>query len=180
MGSKEQWASFTKEQKIAEADRAKNIHRSNRRQAVEILGGCCAVCGYSDERALQIDHINGGGKKEIDNTTSYARHKWIIDYPDKAKKKYQILCANCNWIKRYENKEVRRFDLKLRHKTTTGENIKRLREDKNMTQEDLAQILGVTSSNISQIESGDRGLNISKAQKIAQALGVTIDELVRE
>jgi len=65
-------------------------------------------------------------------------------------------------------------------KMTIGENIKRLREDKNMTQEDLAQILGVTSSNISQIESGDRGLNISKAQKIAQALGITIDELVRE
>jgi transcriptional regulator with XRE-family HTH domain len=49
-----------------------------------------------------------------------------------------------------------------------------------MTQEELAQILGVTSSNISQIESGDRGLNIAKARKLAQALGVTIDELVRE
>jgi transcriptional regulator with XRE-family HTH domain len=65
-------------------------------------------------------------------------------------------------------------------KVTTGENIKRLREAKNMTQEELAQILGVTSSNISQIESGDRGLNIAKARKLAQALGVTIDELVRE
>ena len=63
---------------------------------------------------------------------------------------------------------------------TTGENIKRLRENKNMTQEELAQILGVTSSNISQIESGERGLNITKAQKIAQALGISIDELVKE
>jgi len=63
---------------------------------------------------------------------------------------------------------------------TIGENIKRLREAKNMTQEDLAQILDVTSSNISQIESGDRGLNISKAQKLAQALNTNLDELVKE
>lgn len=180
MGSKEQWASYTKEQKIAETNRVKEIHRSNRRKAVEILGGYCAVCGYSDERALQIDHINGGGTKEINNTTTYARHKWIIDNPNKAKKKYQILCANCNWIKRYENKEVRRFDLKPRHKTNVGENIKRIREAKNMTQAELAKKLGVTSANISQIESEARGLSVTKATAIALALGVTLAELVRE
>jgi len=61
-----------------------------------------------------------------------------------------------------------------------GENIKRYREAKNMTQEELARILGVTSSNISQIESGDRGLNVKKADKIAAALGVTLNDLMRE
>ena len=30
---------------------------------LEILGGVCVKCGFSDVRALQIDHINGGGFK---------------------------------------------------------------------------------------------------------------------
>ena len=64
--------------------------------------------------------------------------------------------------------------------TTVGENIKKYREAKNMTQEELAQMLGVTSSNISQIESGDRGLNIKKADNLAQALGVSLNELLKE
>ena len=63
-------------------------------------------------------------------------------------------------------------------KVTIGENIKLLREIKKMTQEDLAQKLGVTSSNVSQIESGDRGLSIEKAVLIADALGVSLMDLL--
>jgi transcriptional regulator with XRE-family HTH domain len=65
-------------------------------------------------------------------------------------------------------------------KMTVGENIKRLRETKNMTQESLAQKLGVTSSNISQIESGERGLSIDKAVLIADALGVSLMDLLED
>ena len=32
---------------------------SLRKKIIDALGGCCARCGYSDIRALQIDHING-------------------------------------------------------------------------------------------------------------------------
>lgn len=81
-------------------------HRENRKMAMEVLGNCCKRCGFSDERALQIDHINGGGVQELRNTPSYARYRWIRDNPEEAKKKYQVLCANCNWIKRHENNEV--------------------------------------------------------------------------
>ena len=56
----------------------------------------------TDIRCLQIDHINGNGKKEYKkwhSTSTYLRHilKNIDDY--------QLLCANCNWIKRKINKE---------------------------------------------------------------------------
>jgi len=61
-----------------------------------------------------------------------------------------------------------------------GKNIKQIREDKGITQDELARVLGVTSSNISQIENGDRGLNVKKADKLAQALGVTLNDLMRE
>ena len=72
-------------------------------RAYAILGGKCIKCGFSDRRALQIDHINGGGNKERDSgigTTQY--YTRIV----RGSTDYQLLCANCNWIKRTENNEV--------------------------------------------------------------------------
>lgn len=80
------------------------IRKRNRRLYIlEIIGGSkCAKCRFSDVRALQIDHINGGGNKERDLAKS---HFAYLTNVLKNPKKYQILCANCNWIKRYESKE---------------------------------------------------------------------------
>ena len=61
-----------------------------------------------------------------------------------------------------------------------GKQIKELREKAGMTQADLAKVIGVDHSNISQIETGERGLNVKKADKIAAALGVTLNDLLRE
>ncbi len=67
----------------------------------------CVRCGFTDIRALQIDHINGGGVQELKVVSSTDRvYRAILKNPDKTK--YQILCANCNWIKRVENRECRR------------------------------------------------------------------------
>lgn len=81
----------------------KYVH--NRRKVLfDILGNVCVKCGFMDIRALQIDHINGGGCKE----RKIGVHSMIAYYsshPDEAREKLQILCANCNWIKRVENKE---------------------------------------------------------------------------
>lgn len=80
-----------------------------RKSALEILGGKCVRCGFSDERALQIDHINGGGVKEIrEHLFKGNYHKYVIESVLSKKVKYQLLCANCNWIKRSENGENRR------------------------------------------------------------------------
>lgn len=62
------------------------------------LGHACCRCGFEDKRALQIDHVNGGGNKEhreIRNNESFL-NKVLADVSGE----YQILCANCNWIKR--------------------------------------------------------------------------------
>lgn len=78
------------------------------KQAVyDLLGRKCAICGFDDMRALQIDHVNGGGVKEIRAVKgNYYKFilKELISYPNK----YQILCANCNWIKRSLNNENRK------------------------------------------------------------------------
>lgn len=58
-----------------------------------------------DIRCLQIDHVHGEGRKESlsfhtgNPTTFYLRV--LAD----TKGNYQLLCAYCNWLKRYENKE---------------------------------------------------------------------------
>ena len=81
-------------------------YNKNRQALFDILGRKCVICGFDDERALQFDHINGGGNKDRGGYKRSHRAlmcKYVLD-PD-VKLKLQVLCANCNWIKRYEKKE---------------------------------------------------------------------------
>lgn len=77
-------------------------HRQYRAKALEIMGGKCVRCGFSDARALQIDHINGGGYQETKSGSSRGPTVRILKGETAD---YQLLCANCNWIKRFENNE---------------------------------------------------------------------------
>jgi len=77
-----------------------------RAELIAKLGGVCVRCGFSDERALQFDHINGDGHKEGNRGYSYIRLRNMLNDPNLFDR-YQLLCANCNWIKREENKEYR-------------------------------------------------------------------------
>lgn len=71
------------------------------------LGGKCSNCGYSDIRALQLDHIKGGGTKERKKLSAYSVYLKYLKNIGKTKKILQILCANCNWIKIHENQETK-------------------------------------------------------------------------
>lgn len=67
-------------------------------------GNCCKHCGLRDRRALQLDHVLGGGTKER------KEKRWssasVCADALKRPEKYQLLCANCNAIKRYDNMEI--------------------------------------------------------------------------
>jgi len=86
------------------------INNAKRRQtikikAMELLGGLfCKKCGYTDIRALQIDHVKGGGSKETKKIQTMGVYKKIINDPS-CRADYQVLCANCNRIKVFTNKE---------------------------------------------------------------------------
>lgn len=85
--------------------------QSKLRQRILIkLGSQCIICGFSDIRALQIDHIEGGGTELNKQQNWSTRYRSILN--DTYTVKVQLLCANCNWIKRYENKELERRNVK--------------------------------------------------------------------
>lgn len=94
--------------KVRESQRLSKLKTKN--EIHLMLGGECIKCGFSDTRALQIDHIKGGGYKERKgyNTNPKEYYRNILKSIKNKENKYQLLCANCNWIKRFENNEIRR------------------------------------------------------------------------
>lgn len=70
-------------------------------------GTKCCKCGFNDIRALSIDHINGGGnlhRRELFGKNAGGQfYNWLRNngYPTG----FQVLCMNCQFIKRHENKE---------------------------------------------------------------------------
>ena len=73
----------------------------------------CAKCGFSDMRALCLDHIYNDGAEERRMITNGVRnnfngqkiYQWVKknNFPDR----YQVLCFNCNIIKQRELSEKR-------------------------------------------------------------------------
>lgn len=61
-----------------------------------------------------------------------------------------------------------------------GNNLKSFREKKNMTQKDLANLLGVSVSTISKYESNMLEPNIESLKTLADHLDITIDMLLRD
>ncbi len=60
-----------------------------------------------------------------------------------------------------------------------GKNIKRIRERKKMSQGDICRALGFDRAQMSNIESGKGNPTLATIEKIAQALGVASDELLK-
>jgi transcriptional regulator with XRE-family HTH domain len=59
-----------------------------------------------------------------------------------------------------------------------GKNIKRIREEKGLTQQSIADLIAMHRSNYSRVETGDRDLSIDAISKIAKYFNMTIDQLV--
>lgn len=89
--------------------------RRGREIKLEVLGHyskngdepVCTRCGFSDIRALSIDHVLGGGSAHRQDYKATGNHfyNWLKkeNYPSG----YQVLCMNCQFIKRHEKSEWR-------------------------------------------------------------------------
>lgn len=84
----------------------KNYRVKIRTSLFEILGFKCAKCDFDDTRALQIDHVNSNGAEERKKRGSNGYYNLMRKKIMNGSKDYQILCANCNWIKRVVNNEL--------------------------------------------------------------------------
>jgi len=60
-----------------------------------------------------------------------------------------------------------------------GENLKKIRTKKNISQTALAETLGVDKSFVSNIENGKTNPTLSTITNLAQALGVSTNELLK-
>jgi len=63
--------------------------------------------------------------------------------------------------------------------TKLGRNIKRIRERKQMSQGDICRATGFDRAQMSNIESGNGNPTFATIDKIAKALGVLSDKLLR-
>ncbi|MDW5462153.1 helix-turn-helix transcriptional regulator, partial [Acinetobacter baumannii] len=61
-------------------------------------------------------------------------------------------------------------------KTEIGQAMRKLRKAKKMTQDTLAEKLGVAPANISRYEKGQQGIEVDKLPTLADALGVSVPE----
>ena len=102
-------------------DRANATH-NRRRQRIRLAildaygDSKCILCGYNDVRALDLDHVDGGGtkhRKQLKGTYVQAMlHR--EGFPDKDK--YRILCRNCNWIAYLEKVEEEKIPVTYSNK----------------------------------------------------------------
>lgn len=60
-----------------------------------------------------------------------------------------------------------------------AENMRKIRTRKQMSQGDICRALGVDRAYISNIESGKQNPTLATIEKIAEALGVKVNELLQ-
>lgn len=81
-------------------------------------------CGFKDIRALSLDHIYGDGathRRKLKGACGYRMYAILKASGFPAG--YQTLCMNCQWIKKFENKEYGKRSRKLK---SSAEPIKRM------------------------------------------------------
>ena len=83
-----------------------------RKKILEFLGSKCVVCGFSDKRALCIDHVNSDGYLERRKFRGLEYYSHILRELEKGSKAYQLLCANHNMIKASEKREYPFYEKK--------------------------------------------------------------------
>jgi transcriptional regulator with XRE-family HTH domain len=60
-----------------------------------------------------------------------------------------------------------------------GENMRKIREEKQMSQGDICRALNLDRAHVSNIENGKQNPTLDTIEKIAQALGVSVDKLLK-
>ena len=70
-------------------------------------GRKCKGCGFDDPRALSIDHKDSDGADHRRKLGGVNFYRWLVrqGFPDN----FQVLCMNCQFIKRHDNHELKPY-----------------------------------------------------------------------
>lgn len=63
---------------------------------------------------------------------------------------------------------------------TVGDNLKRYRDERNLTQEQLAELAGISTSHCANIERGEKAVSVVSLRNLADSLCVSTDYLLYE
>ena len=85
----------------------KKYRLERRLKLIKLLGDKCKKCSIKDWMVLEIEHIKGDGYKDREKfgTLGPKFYTYYLHHTIEAKKRLQILCANCHKIKTYNNGE---------------------------------------------------------------------------
>ncbi len=82
-----------------------------RQEIIDAYGGKCAnpECGIADTDVLCVDHIHDDGFKERKSGSYGSKFYYRLRAEGFPKDRYQLLCANCNMIKRRTHVDKQRI-----------------------------------------------------------------------
>lgn len=95
---------YREKNRILLREKSKQRRRKYKEIVLNHYGKECADCGFTDYRALQIDHINDNGAEERKSLGGKQVSGWrFYEYliKNNLPEGYQTLCANCNNIKQW-------------------------------------------------------------------------------
>ena len=87
-------------------DASKRRYTELRQKVLTKFGRKCLTCGFTDVRALQIDHVNNDGSLERKKFGRGGTRTFLRIVLKDTEGRYQLLCANCNFIKRLDKQNV--------------------------------------------------------------------------
>lgn len=69
---------------------------------ITLFGGKCAECNITDWRVLELNHLNGNRKDDIEKYKSLAKLYRAVLNGERTTEDLNLLCANCNVIHEYK------------------------------------------------------------------------------
>jgi len=100
-------------------DKGRNLEA--KRAVFAIFGDKCVRCAFADPRALQLDHIHRAREKRGKAGRSGSALYRQIMLGQRNLSDFQLLCANCNAIKKIENDEIHPVERVTLNETLQGE-----------------------------------------------------------
>ncbi len=83
------------------AIQSREAKRKLRRSIFSVYGTVCVICGFSDQRALTLDHILNNGAEERKTLGERGVYRRALE--PQYRHEYRILCMNRQFIQRAEH-----------------------------------------------------------------------------